>query len=126
LPFDYPHELVSVLEKLGGTLSPLALFSVGYQISLTQFNSYKLELAVGLLFKLILAPALIYFIYQFIAREKDLTFNVTIFEAAMPPMITAAIVASEFKLNKELAAMLVGIGIIISFFTLFLWWMFLV
>lgn len=126
LPVEYPKELVSVLEKLGGTLSPLALFSVGYQISLSQFNSYKLELAVGLLFKLILAPAAIYFLYQFLMGEKGLTFDVTVFESAMPPMITAAIVASQFKLNKELASMLVGIGIVISFLTLFLWWMILV
>ncbi len=126
LPFHYPQEIVSVLEKLGSTLSPLALFSVGYQIRLTQFNSHKLELALGLLFKLILAPAVIYLIYYFIAQERDLTFNVTIFESAMPPMITAAIVATEFKLNKELATMLVGIGIVVSFLTLTLWWMVLV
>ena len=126
LPLDYPKELVSILEKLGNTLTSLALLSVGFQMRLTHFNTLKLELAIGLLFKMILAPAALFLIYFFIAHERGLIFNITIFEAAMPPMITAAIVATDFNLNKELAAMLVGIGIILSFLTLTLWWMFLV
>jgi malate permease and related proteins len=126
LPLDYPQELISLLEKLGSTLTPLALLSVGFQMRLTNFNSHKLELAIGLLFKLILAPVVLYLFYFFIAQESGLIFDITIFESAMPPMITAAIVATEFKLNKELAAMLVGIGIVLSFLTLTLWWMLLV
>ena len=126
LPVDYPKEMVSILEKLGSTLTPLALLSVGFQLRLTHFKTNKTELAIGLLFKLILAPAALYLFYFFIAQERGLVFNITIFEAAMPPMITAAIVATEFKLNKELAAMLVGIGIVLSFLTLTLWWVILV
>lgn len=126
LPLDYPKEMISLLEKLGSTLTPLALFSVGFQMSLTHFNTHKLELGTGLLFKLILAPMALYLLYFFITQERGLIFDVTIFESAMPPMITAAIVAAEYKLNKELAAMLVGIGILLSFFTLTLWWVILV
>jgi malate permease and related proteins len=126
LPLDYPKEMISLLEKLGSTLTPLALLSVGFQMRLTNFNSHKLELAIGLFFKLISAPVLLYLFYFFITQERGLIFDVTIFESAMPPMITAAIVATEYKLNKELAAMLVGIGIVLSFLTLTLWWMFLV
>ncbi|NWF89565.1 MAG: AEC family transporter [Ignavibacteriaceae bacterium] len=126
LPVDYPKEMISLLEKLGSTLTPLALFSVGFQLRLTHLNKHKMDLAVGLFFKLILAPAVLYLFYFFITHERGLTFDVTIFESAMPPMITAAIVAAEYKLNRELAAMLVGIGILLSFVTLSGWWMILV
>jgi len=126
MPLDYPKEMISILEKLGSTLTPLALLSVGFQMRLIHIVSHKLELAIGLLFKLILAPSVLYLIYFLIAPERGLIFNITIFEAAMPPMITAAIVATEFKLKKELVATLVGIGIVLSFLTLTLWWMFLV
>jgi predicted permease len=126
LPLDYPKEMIFLLEKLGSTLTPLALVSVGFQLRLTHFNIHKLELTIGLLFKLIIAPAVLYLIYFFITQERGLIFDITIFESAMPPMITAAIVATKYKLNKELAAMLVGIGIILSFLTLTLWWMLLV
>jgi malate permease and related proteins len=126
LPVDYPKEMIFLLEKLGSTLTPLALLSVGFQLRLTHFNINKLELAIGLFFKMILAPVVLYLFYFFISKERGLIFDITIFESAMPPMITAAIVATEYKLNKELAAMLVGIGIILSFLTLTLWWMLLV
>ncbi|HNE83258.1 MAG TPA: AEC family transporter, partial [bacterium] len=48
-----------------------------------------------------------------------------IFEAAMPPMITAAILATEHDLRPELASLMVGIGIIVSMFTLPFWWVLL-
>ena len=95
-------------------------------MQLTHLNKHKLDMAVGLVFKLIFAPSVLYLFYLIMTRERGLTFDVTIFEAAMPPMITAAIVAAEYNLNKELAAMLVGIGILLSFFTLTGWWMVLV
>jgi malate permease and related proteins len=48
-------------------------------------------------------------------------FQVTVFEAAMAPMITGSIVAQEYGLDGELAALLVGVGIPISFLTLWAW-----
>ncbi len=121
LPVNYPTVMVTVLEKLGNILAPVALLSVGFQLRFTKFNDHKSDIFVGLLFKLLLAPLVLFLLFSFFVH-KDLSFQITIFEAAMPPMITAAIVASEYNLNKELASMLVGIGIIISFFTLTGWW----
>jgi len=47
---------------------------------------------------------------------------VTLFDAAMPPMITAAIIASEHDLDPELATLMVAVGLVISFVTLSGWW----
>lgn len=49
--------------------------------------------------------------------------RLTAFEMAMPPMIGAAIVAAEHRLNPPLVALMVGIGIPLSFVTLPLWWL---
>mgnify|MGYP001176911715 FL=1 len=122
---DYPPIVFFTLERLGQTLTPLALFSVGFQLRFSHINTHKLQLSVGLIFKLIAAPAVLFFIYSMLTPDRGLVFNVTIFEAAMPPMITAAVLATEYKLNKDLAAILVGIGIVFSFVTLTLWWMIL-
>lgn len=122
---DYPPIVFFTLERLGQTLTPLALFSVGFQLRFSHINTHKLQLSVGLIFKLIAAPAVLFFIYSMLTPDRGLVFNVTIFEAAMPPMITAAVLATEYKLNKDLAAILVGIGIVFSFITLTLWWMIL-
>jgi hypothetical protein len=40
----------------------------------------------------------------------------------MPPMITAAIIASEHDLDPPLVNLMVAIGLIISFITLSAWW----
>ncbi len=122
LPVNYSPIFISVLERLGNTLAPIALLSVGFQLRLIHFHRHKNDIAIGLVFKLILAPFLLYLFYFLLTKDRGLNFDVTIFEAAMPPMITASIIATEYKLNKELAAMLVGLGIIISFVTLTGWW----
>ena len=44
--------------------------------------------------------------------------QVTIFEAASAPMITGSIVASEYGLDPDLSALMVGVGVPLSFLTL--------
>jgi malate permease and related proteins len=48
--------------------------------------------------------------------------QVTLFEAAMPPMIVSAIVAAEHDLDPPLATLMVAVGIPLSFLTLTGWW----
>jgi len=43
----------------------------------------------------------------------------------MGPMITAGIIAMQYDLDKDLATMMMGIGIPISFITLPIWYYFL-
>jgi predicted permease len=48
--------------------------------------------------------------------------QVTLFEAAMAPMITAGIIAVDHDLNPSLVTLMLGIGIPLSFLTLPGWW----
>jgi hypothetical protein len=48
-----------VLAKLGTTLAPLALVSVGYQLRLAELRGRLAALSAGLAFKLLMGPALI-------------------------------------------------------------------
>lgn len=118
----YPQWLIFVLERLGSTLTPIALVSVGFQLKLGKIKEELSYLTIGLLYKLLLAPALLFliFVYGFGASGKVI--QVTLFEAAMGPMITAGIVAMEYKLRPQLATLMLGIGIPISFLTLYFWW----
>jgi hypothetical protein len=56
---------------------------------------------------------------------SSLSARVSIMEAAMAPMITASILASQYKLEAPLAQMITSIGIMLSFGTTFLWWLIL-
>jgi predicted permease len=83
---------------------------------------HKRNLALGLVFKLVLAPLVIYLIYVQAIGAHGHAMQVTLFEAAMPPMIAAAIVANEHDLDPPLVNLMVAVGILISFFTLGVWW----
>jgi len=48
--------------------------------------------------------------------------SVTVFEAAMGPMIGASIVAMDHELDPPLITLMVGIGIPLSFLTVPAWW----
>ena len=56
MPFEYPVWLDDLLKRLGATLVPIALVSVGYQLQLSQVRGKATALTVGLVFKLALAP----------------------------------------------------------------------
>jgi predicted permease len=121
-PLEYPAGLEVVLGKLGGTLAPLALVSVGYQLRLAELRGRFAALSAGLAFKLVMGPALIMALFTGALGASGQTIEVTIFEAAMAPQIGASIVALEHKLEPPLVTLMVGIGIPLSFLTLPLWW----
>ena len=117
------HPLVmTVLQKLAETIPPVALFSVGLQLHFGNMRAQAKPLLAGLAWKLILGPALIAALYLGVIGAGGTPVNVTIFEAAMPPMITAGIVAAEHDLEPQLVALLLGIGIPLSFLSLWGWW----
>jgi predicted permease len=121
-PVTYPDAMVAVLQKLGDTLTPLALASVGFQLRFRLSPGVARPLALGLLFKLLLAPAFIALLYVVVLRQGGPVIRVTIFEAAMAPMITAGIIAIDHDLDPPLVTLLLGVGIPLSFLTLAGWW----
>lgn len=122
IPVEYAGWFAALLKRLGDTLAPLALLSVGMQLRLGHIAEHGRNLAIGLGFKLVLAPLAIWLLYVQLLGAHGLAIQVTLFEAAMPPMITAAIVASEHDLDPELANLMVAVGLLVSFFTLSVCW----
>lgn len=122
IPVEYAGWFTALLKRLGDTLAPMALLSVGMQLRLGHVAEHKRNLAIGLAFKLVLAPLAIYLLYVQLLGAHGQAIQVTLFEAAMPSMITAAIVASEHDLDPPLANLMVAVGLILSFFTLSAWW----
>jgi hypothetical protein len=74
-------------------------------------------LSCGLLIKLLLAPLAALAILRLLGLH-GLPVDITVFEAGMPPMVTAGALAVIAGMESELAVALVGIGIIVSFATL--------
>jgi predicted permease len=120
-PVALPDFVLSGLARIGATLVPLSLVTVGLGLTLRLPGPRTKALSVGLIYKLALAPALIWLVAAKGFGNVGPVAQVTVFEAAMPPMVLGAILATESGLDAELAALMVGIGTLLSFATLPLW-----
>lgn len=120
--YDFQDWVQSALKIAGSGVTPFALISVGLQLRFETRSQHWRFLGIGLLYKLILTPALIYVLYVLVFNQSSKVIEVAIMEAAMAPMITACILASSHGLKPRLSSMMIGFGIPISFLTLILWY----
>jgi len=97
---------------MGDTLAPLALLSVGFQLRLGHLAGNVRNLAIGLTFKLVLVPLVLFLLYVPLLGAHGQAIQITLFESAMPPMITAAILATEHDLDPPLATLMVAVGLV--------------
>lgn len=107
---------ISFLDTLASLIVPLALLAVGLQLQFRlprhELQAFSLSLAI----KLIIAP-IIAIITAYAFGWESLATKVSIMEAGMPPMITAAAMASMVGLAPRLCSAIVGYGILFSFAT---------
>jgi predicted permease len=119
---DFTETVQKMLQRLGSTVTPVALVAVGLQLTFERKSRYWRFLSLGLLYKLAVMPLFFFILYRLVLGEKTLITTVSIMEAAMAPMITASILASSNGLKPRLAGMMIGIGIPLSFLTLAVWY----
>ena len=124
-PVAYSTWLAGMLHRLGDTLAPLALVSVGLQLRLDQLSgeSRSTGLRTGVQAGGGGGRSLIALVYFGLLSWDGETSRVTIFEAAMGPQIGGAIVAMQYGLSPSLITLMVGVGIALSFVTLPLWYL---
>ena len=116
--FDFAEPFFS---KLAGTVAPLALFSIGLQLKFNGWRKLMPQISMAMLYKLILAPLFVLLGALVFKINSDIA-KITIFEAAMPTLVTSSIIAEQFRLNTKLTNLTIGISIIIGFFTTALWY----
>lgn len=120
--YDLDLNLQFGLLKIGSLVTPLALLSVGLQLTFDRKSEHWRFLWLGLFFRLIITPFIILVLYVFILKQHSDAIKITIIEMAMAPMITGAILASTYGLKPKLSSMMIGFGIPISFLTLAIWY----
>jgi malate permease and related proteins len=116
----WPALVTDVLARIGGTLTPIALFSVGLQLRLRMNPNYWPAFGIGLLWKLGFAPLIIYGLGLALG-VGGMVLIISVLQAAMAPMITAVILAEQYELNPSLANMILGVGILLSMLTVPAW-----
>ncbi len=120
--YDFANEMQTIFQKLGATVTPVALIAVGLQLSFERKSRHWQFLTLGLVFKLLLMPLFFCLFYILILGKSGKIVDVSIMESAMAPMITASILASSHGLKPKLSSMMIGFGIPLSFVTLAFWY----
>jgi predicted permease len=115
--WPYPDALVKGLETLAGMLTPLVMTAIGFQLRLRLSPAVLRPLGFGLAVKLAIAP-LVALIGCRLWGLNNLAADVAIFEAGMPPMVTAGALAIAAGMLPELAAALVSLGMALAFLSL--------
>ena len=112
----WPAAMDSIFRRIGDTMVPLALFSVGLQVHAQFAPGQAGAAALGLLYKLLLAPLLVLAL-GVAAGAGGLTLTISVLQAGMAPMVSAAILADQYDLEPRLANLVLVLGILLSLVT---------
>ncbi len=122
--FDWHFPLWSkqILDKIGNPFGFLALLSIGLQINFQKNQLDLKSLFYGLLYKLFIAPLLIFVIYVLMLGEYTPLGKLCVIGATLGSMNTATIIAITYKLNPTLATQMVSISIPLSLINVAIWY----
>lgn len=116
----WPLVFQDVLSAVAATLTPLALFSVGLRFRPGLAPRHLGPVGAVLAWKMLLAPAAVLGL-GWAAGITGLTLTVGVLQAAMGPMITAAIIADQHGLESEVINTSLGAGVLLTFLTVPAW-----
>lgn len=111
-----PEPVKLLVDDVAGLLVPLAMLAVGLNFSVVPPAKQGMPLFVGLSVKMLLMPLLALGMAQALLDRQAM--QAVAFEAAMPPMVTAAALAANAKLAPQLAAAMAGLGTVLAIFWL--------
>lgn len=115
--FVFPGPVMNLLQTLAATLVPVVMIAVGFQLKLRLSPEVLKPMGIGLAVKLCIAPVIALGFCRMFGFDSEAAM-VSVFEAGMPPMVSAGALAIMAGLAPELTAALVGLGIFLSFATL--------
>lgn len=112
----WPALIDDILIRIGATLVPLALFSVGLQLRLRLAPGQMRAAAIGLTWKMAIAAGVVGVGGALLHIDASVH-TIAVLQAAMAPMISAGILAEQNDLDPPLANAVLSIGILLSFLT---------
>jgi len=120
LDITFAPSIIKILEQLASPFSVVALLAIGLQVELKTITDYKFEIIIGQLFKLVLAPLIIYLIVWVIFGRTDLLAKICVLGAGIGSMNAISILTAEKGVQPKLSIVMPVIGIPISLFSLFI------
>lgn len=113
-----PAWLESSLARMAALVVPLALVAVGMQLRVDRalLRREGAQVALALALKMLGAPALVLALGVALGVRGP-ALHACVLQNAMPPMVTAGVVAAEYGLAPELCAALVALGAVAALAT---------
>jgi len=118
--FSFSHNTNFVLTQLASPFAVIALLTIGLQLDINEIHKLKKEITLGLLFKLILAPLLIYLLLWEALNIRNLVSKICIMGAAIGSMNAMSIMAANRGLRPQLSISMPTISIPLSIPSLFI------
>ena len=109
--------IAASLSLMASSLVPVVMFAIGLQLKVRLAPGQTFPFCFGLTVKLLVAPFAALLLCQLAGLDTAAS-RIAVFEAGMPPMVTAGAMAMSAGLAPRLTAALVGWGILLSFATL--------
>lgn len=114
---ELPSFVDSLISGLSLTLVPVVMVAVGFQLQFRFARDELAPMAIALSIKLMLMPLMAWLLwYSF--GESGLVVDVSVFQAAMPPMISAGAIAIMAGLAPRLVSGVIGFGVLLALVTL--------
>ncbi len=115
-----PALLEAPITLCAEAMLPLVLIALGLGIELKLPRELHRPLAVGLGLKLVLGPLFVLLTLE-LAGLRGQAAQVALIESAMPPMVTAGVLAASAGLAPRLSVAMTGLGVLVSLVTLPCW-----
>jgi len=119
-PARYAHisdDLDHVFDLIGRTVGPVAMGALGLRFTLRVHREVLQPAVSGLVIKMLALPGVLIALAFITGHIHAVTWQSSILEASMPPMVTAGVVAVGAGLNEDVVAFMVGIGTLCGFLT---------
>lgn len=113
----WPGFMHSLINGLSATLVPVVMIAVGFQLHFRFSRNELNPMICALSIKLIAMPFLAWLLWQSLG-QSGLVVDISIFQAAMPPMISAGALAIMAGLAPRLVSGVIGFGILFGLVTL--------
>jgi malate permease and related proteins len=120
LGLELPGLLLPPLRAAAASLTPLAMLAVGLAMPRRLPLERLRPLLQGLALKMLAMPATAVLLCGLLGWRGEAA-RVAVLEAAMPPMVTAGLLAAAAGLAPDLAAGLLLAGVLLAFATVPLW-----
>lgn len=114
---SYPPLLVKLIDNLAATLVPVVMVAVGFALTVKFSKAEISPLLSALGIKLLLMPAVAAALWFGLGYSGPAV-SISVFQAAMPPMISAGAIAIMAGLAPRLVSGIIGLGILLGLITL--------